>query len=157
MWKGNICLTSSLWWLLLSTHAHADSTYKSRPDLSPPKLNITSSPTSDVTEGFLFVAPFTGFADPVNHGPLRAAPYIMTTTGDLIWSGFTYFSIWAGNFQVARWQGRDVLFAFEGVHNSLHGHGHGHHTFLDQRYQNICELRAGNHLLSDKHEFVVLN
>lgn len=64
---------------------------------------------------------------------------------------------WAGNFQAARWKGQPVLFSFEGAHNSLHGHGHGHHTFLDQNYQNIRELRAGNHMLSDKHEFIVLN
>jgi hypothetical protein len=50
-----------------------------------------------------------------------------------------------------------VLFAFEGAHNSLHGHGHGHHTFLDQGYQNIRELTAGNDMLSDKHEFIVVN
>lgn len=46
-------------------------------------------------------------------------------SGDLVWSGFTYFSTWTGNFQAARWKGQDVLFAFEGVHNDLHGHGHG--------------------------------
>jgi hypothetical protein len=50
-----------------------------------------------------------------------------------------------------------VLFAFEGAHNSLHGHGHGHHTILNNRYQNVREVRAGNHMLSDKHEFIIIN
>jgi hypothetical protein len=135
----------------------ADSTYKSRPDLAPPKLNITTPASSSVEKGFLFISPFTGFPNPVDHGPLQPAPYILADTGDLVWSGFTYFSVWAANFQVAKWKGREVLFAFEGQHNSLHGHGHGHHTFLDQHYRNIRELRAGNHLLSDKHEFIIIN
>ncbi|KAF5643979.1 hypothetical protein F25303_6154 [Fusarium sp. NRRL 25303] len=114
----------------------ADGRYQSRPDLSPPTLNITMPCGGNCSESYLFVAPFTGYDDP---------------------SGFTYFSIWAGNFQAARWKGQPVLFSFEGAHNSLHGHGHGHHTFLDQNYQNIRELRSGNHMLSDKHEFIVLN
>jgi hypothetical protein len=135
---------------LLIPIALGDSTYKSRPDLAPPKPNITIPTTSSVKKGFLFIAPSTGFSDPVDHGPLQPAPYMFTITGNLVWSGYTYFSIWAANFQVARWKDQDVLFAFEGAHNSLHSHGHVHHTFLDQHYRNIRELRAGNHLLSDK-------
>lgn len=141
----------------LTARVLGDGTYRSRPDLSPPQLNITIPCEGRCEPGYLFIAPFTGYDDPVDHGPLQGAPYILTDTGDLVWSGFTYFSIWAGNFQAARWKGQDVLFAFEGAHNSLHGHGHGHHTFLDDHYQNIRELRAGNHMLSDKHEFIVLN
>ena len=107
--------------------------------------------------GFIFVAPFVSDADLSDHAPLQSRAYIHTEYGDLVWSGFTYFSTWAGNFQAARWKGQDVLFAFEGAHNGLHGHGHGHHTILNQHYQTIRELRAGNHLLSDKHEFIILD
>lgn len=35
--------------------------------------------------------------------------------------------------------------------------GHGHITFLDQNYETIRELRAGNHKLVDKHEFHIIN
>jgi len=133
----------------------ADETYRSRPDLAPPQLNITIPCNGRCSSGYLFVAPFTGYTDPVDHGPLQPGAYILTDTGDLVWSGFTYFSTWSGNFQSARWKGQDVLFAFEGSHNGLHGHGHGHHTILDTNYQNIRELRAGNHMLSDKHEFII--
>jgi hypothetical protein len=35
--------------------------------------------------------------------------------------------------------------------------GHGHITFLDQHYETIRELRAGNHKFSDKHEFHIIN
>lgn len=135
----------------------ADWTYKSRPDLAPPHLNITFRDEEYLENGYLFVAPFTAQPGATDHGPLQGAPYILTDSGDLVWSGFTYFSIWAGNFQAAKWKGRDVLFSFEGAHNGLHGHGHGHHTFLDSHYQNVRELRAAGHVLSDKHEFEIVN
>jgi hypothetical protein len=137
--------------------ASADWQFKSRPDLAPPKLNITIPATKDVEKGYIFVAPFAGYPEGTRHGPLQAAPYIFTDTGDLVWSGYTYFSIWATNFQAARHKGKDVLFSFEGSHNAAYGHGHGHTTFLDQHYEAIRELRAGNHRLTDKHEFHIIN
>lgn len=135
----------------------ADGTFRSRPDLSPPHLNVTIECSGRCESGFLFVAPFAGYADLTDHGPLQSGAYILTDSGDLVWSGFTYFSVWTANLQVARWKAQDILFAFEGAHNGLHGHGHGHHTILDQHYQTIRELRAGNHVLSDKHEFIILD
>jgi hypothetical protein len=135
----------------------ADWQFKSRPDLAPPKLNITIPATKDVEPGYLFIAPFSGYPDGTRHGPLQAAPYIFTDTGDLVWSGFTYFSIWATNFQAAKYKGKDVLFSFEGSHNAAYGHGHGHTTFLNQHYETIKELRAGNHRLTDKHEFHIID
>ena len=77
--------------------------------------------------------------------------------GDLVWSGYGIYSIWSTNFQAGRWKGKEVLFSFEGDHNAGYGHGHGHVTFLDQHYETIRELRAGNHKLVDKHEFEIVN
>ncbi|EGV65600.1 hypothetical protein CANTEDRAFT_118004 [Yamadazyma tenuis ATCC 10573] len=136
---------------------NGDWQFRSRPDLAPPRLNITI-PANGTSEGYLFVAPFTGFdAIGNSHGPRQAAPYIFTDTGDLVWSGYTYFSIWAANFQAAKLHGKDVLFSFEGSHNPDYGHGHGHITFLDQNYETIRELRAGNHKIFDKHEFQIID
>ncbi|KAL4909332.1 hypothetical protein BDW74DRAFT_146397 [Aspergillus multicolor] len=137
----------------------ADWQFKSRTDLAPPRLNITIPAAPDVEKGYLFVAPFAGYADTTGeqHGPRQAAPYIFRDDGELVWSGYGYYSIWATNFQKARWKGKDVLFCFEGDHNPGYGHGHGHTTILDQHYETIRELRAGNHKLTDKHEFHVIN
>ncbi|KAJ5817424.1 hypothetical protein N7447_009657 [Penicillium robsamsonii] len=138
--------------------AAADWQFKSRTDLAPPRLNITIPATKDVEKGYLFIAPFPGqWAEPQFHGPRQEAPYIVRDDGELVWSGYTYFSIWATNFQKARWNGRDVLFSFEGDHNPAYGHGHGHATILNQKYETIRELRAGNHKLMDKHEFHVID
>jgi hypothetical protein len=137
----------------------ADWQYRSRPDLAPPRLNISIPATKDVENGYLFVAPFAGFPDTPTeqHGPRQAGPYIFRDDGDLIWSGYGIYSIWSTNFQAARWKGKDVLFSFEGDHNAGYGHGHGHITIMDQHYETIRELRAGNHKLVDKHEFHVIN
>ncbi|KAI9935033.1 hypothetical protein ASPWEDRAFT_162051 [Aspergillus wentii DTO 134E9] len=137
--------------------ASADWQFKSRTDLAPPRLNITIPATSEVEKGYLFVAPFPGLTTPGNHGPRQEGPYIVRDDGELVWSGYTYYSIWAANFQKARWNGKDVLFSFEGDHNPAYGHGHGHATFLDQNYETIRELRAGNHKLMDKHEFHIID
>ncbi|KAL6239657.1 hypothetical protein BDW75DRAFT_101032 [Aspergillus navahoensis] len=137
----------------------ADWQFKSRTDLAPPRLNITIPAAPDVERGYLFVAPFSGYADTAGeqHGPRQAAPYIFRDDGELVWSGYGYYSIWAANFQKARWKGKDVLFCFEGAHNPGYGHGHGHITIIDQHYETIRELRAGNHKLSDKHEFHIIS
>ncbi|RDH28017.1 ASST-domain-containing protein [Aspergillus welwitschiae] len=131
--------------------------YKSRPDLSPPRLNITIPPTHGLEQGYIFIAPFNAVSEPAHRAPQQPGAYILSDNGDLVWSGYTYFSTWTGNFQATRWNGQDVLASFEGAHNGLYGHGHGHHVLLNQRYETIKELRAGNHLLSDKHEFEILN
>lgn len=144
---------------LLLGPAAADWQFRSRTDLAPPRLNISIPATKDVGKGYLFVAPFAGFPDTPSeqHGPRQAGPYIFRDDGDLIWSGYGIYSIWATNFQAARWKGKDVLFSFEGDHNAGYGHGHGHITIMDQHYETIRELRAGNHKLVDKHEFHVIN
>ncbi|KAI2628503.1 ASST-domain-containing protein [Hypoxylon sp. NC1633] len=145
--------------LAFSSHAVADWQSKSRSDLAPPRLNITIPATRDVGKGYLFVAPFAGFPDTPTeqHGPRQAGPYIFRDDGELVWSGYGIHSIWSTNFQASRWKGKDILFSFEGDHNPGYGHGHGHITILDNHYETIRELRAGNHKLVDKHEFHIVN
>ncbi|AOA63315.1 Putative arylsulfotransferase [Komagataella phaffii CBS 7435] len=136
--------------------SYADWQYRTRPDLSPIELNITIPATDDkVSPGFLFAAPFSGYDQDNTHGPRQPGAYIFTDKGELVWSGFSYFANWQANFQASRINGENVLFAFEGTHNPGYGHGHGHITILNNRYETIKELRAGNHRISDKHEFHV--
>ncbi|KAI9729592.1 MAG: hypothetical protein M1834_006788 [Cirrosporium novae-zelandiae] len=134
----------------------ADWQFKSRSDLAPPRLNIIIPTTQDVEKGYLFLAPFAGYQGQW-HGPRQPGPYIFRDDGELVWSGYSYYSVWATNFQAARWRGDNVLFSFEGDHNAAYGHGHGHTTILDQHYETVRELRAGNHKITDKHEFHVIN
>ncbi|KAI1854880.1 hypothetical protein JX265_002519 [Neoarthrinium moseri] len=144
---------------VLSLPVYADWQFRSRSDLAPPRLNITIPATQDVEKGYLFLAPFAGLPDTPTeqHGPRQAGPYIFRDDGDLVWSGYGIYSIWTTNFQAGRWNGKDIIFSFEGDHNPGYGHGHGHVTFMDSHYETIRELRAGNHKLVDKHEFHIVN
>ncbi|KAK7186933.1 hypothetical protein DPSP01_011619 [Paraphaeosphaeria sporulosa] len=143
--------------MLLPIIVQADNTFRSRPDLSPPHLNVTISEADKKSPGFIFAAPYSGLPELSHQYSVQKAPYILTDTGDLVWSGFGYIYQWAGNFQAARWKGVDVLFAWEGALNALHGHGHGHHTLLNQHYDNVKEIRGGNHVIPDLHEFEVVD
>jgi hypothetical protein len=70
---------------------------------------------------------------------------------------FAYVSGWAGNFQTAKFKGEDILFAFEGSRNALHGHSHGHVKLLDKYYETTKEVRTGNHAFLDLHEFHIVD
>jgi Arylsulfotransferase (ASST) len=144
---------------LLFYSVSANWNYKSRPDLSPPTLNITVPASPKVASGYIFVAPYSWLSwdEPLAHGPLQPAPYIFTSTGELVWSGFGYFSGWTANFQAAKYKGEDVLFAFEGSRNTKHGHSHGHAKILNRNYETIKEVRSGNHALLDLHEFEIVS
>ena len=130
--------------------------YKSRPDLSPPTLNITISAATGLAPGLIFVAPYSDISSPIAHGPLQPGPYIFTSSGDLVWSGFGYVTGFVANFQAAKWKGEDILFAFEASLNTKHGHGHGHAKILNQSYETIKEVRGGNSALLDIHEFHIV-
>ncbi|KAH7306077.1 ASST-domain-containing protein [Rhexocercosporidium sp. MPI-PUGE-AT-0058] len=120
--------------------------------------SITSLPP-EILPGYIFLSPYTGVSWDVSfaHGPLQPAPYIFSSSGDLVWSGFGYVSGWAGNFQDARYRGEDVLFVFEGSRNARHGHSHGHVKILDRSYETVREARGGRYSLIDLHEFHVVD
>jgi hypothetical protein len=132
-----------------------DGQFKSRPDLAPPKLRITVHNPDLVSDGYLFLTPRA----PLNRGEqphdAQSGAYIFTTTGDVVWSGYTFFGSPAFNFQAAKYQGEDVIYAFQGAFNPDFGHGHGWIRILNDGYQLIKEVRAGNTKLSDLHEFQI--
>ncbi|KAL2312162.1 Secreted protein [Schizosaccharomyces pombe] len=150
-------LINALFFSSLATFAKADWQFHSRPDLSPPKLNVTISSSKDLSPGYLFIAPYSGYFDNKIRYPRQPGPYIFTDEGELVWSGFGYISIWAANFQAGKINGEDVLFSFEGSHNPNYGHGHGHVTVLNSNYETVKEIRAANHKVADKHEFHIID
>ncbi|KAF2020504.1 hypothetical protein BU24DRAFT_487108 [Aaosphaeria arxii CBS 175.79] len=138
----------------------ADWQYRSRPDLSPPRLNITIAATEAVGAGFIFVAPYSANRDvkqDATDKPEQPAAYIFRDNGDLIWSSVGYFSGFVSNFQVTKYKGKDTLLAFEGTIDLLHGHGYGHATLLDEHYDHVLNIRGGNHKILDLHEFRIVD
>lgn len=144
--------------LALAIRVNGDWQYRSRPDLSPPRLNITIPATLDVDDGYIFVAPYRGFIQSEGlDGPEQPGGYIFRNDGDLVWSSIGMLDGWVGNFRVTRWQGQDVLQAFQGTLDSFHGHGFGHPTLLNSHYESVREIRCANHRIVSIHEFRIVN
>ncbi|KAK3380581.1 ASST-domain-containing protein [Lasiosphaeria ovina] len=140
---------------LTAHHALADWQYRSRPDLSPPRLNITIPATDDVAPGYIFVTPYPASNGP-HAAPEQPAAYIFRNDGDLVWSSLGYFAGWVGNFQVTKYRGQTALQAFQGTLNPLHGHGYGTVALLDETYRPVANLQSLHKLVSI-HEFRIVN
>ena len=152
-------LVSFLAVLSLARGVSADWQYKSRPDLSPPKLNITIPASESVSPGYIFIAPYSLciFDCKEPNGPLQPVPYIFTSTGELVWSGLGYFAGLPGNFQVGKYDGQDVLFGFEAIWAGRPGNTHCHIKIVNRKYQTIKEVRSGSHYILESHEFKILD
>ncbi|CAM1509411.1 Fc.00g031500.m01.CDS01 [Cosmosporella sp. VM-42] len=135
--------------------AQADWQFRSRPDLSPPRLNITIPATDDVSPGFIFVTPYPRF-DAGAKLPEQPAAYIFRSNGDLIWSSLGYFSGFVANFQAAQYQGKPVLQAFQGIIDGRHGHGFGSPLLLDKEYKPVAQLQSLTHKLVSVHEYRIV-
>jgi hypothetical protein len=151
LYKNKLALVAAL-----VGSCYADWQYASRPDLAPPKLNITIPAAHDVSPGYIFVGPYPGF-DGVRAGPEQAAAYIFTNDGDLVWSSLGYYAGWVGNFQAVQYQGKPVLQAFQGYLDPFHGHGYGTPLLLDDHYRPVALVESLNHRLISIHEFKIVN
>ncbi|KAB8235709.1 arylsulfotransferase family protein [Aspergillus alliaceus] len=124
--------------------------YLSRPDFTPPTLNITvPAPNANGSE-YVFVAPYS---DSIQQG----GAYIYRKDGDLVWSGIGYYAGFVGNFHPTIYQGNTVLQAYQGTIDLTHGEGVGQHVLLDQSYKHVVTAKTGNHHIPSIHEFTVVN
>jgi hypothetical protein len=117
--------------------------FRSRPDLSPAVVEVTTTQAHDDTApGYIFAASKEGTGD---HGPM-----IVDDLGHLVWYS-KYRS--ARDFKVQYYQGRPVLTWWEG--RVIHGHGVGEFVVFDGSYSEIARVRAGNGFRGDLHEFLI--
>src|SRR5215212_1501658 len=117
--------------------------FRSRPDLSPAAVEVTTEQAHDDTApGYLFIALKEGTGE---HGPM-----IIDDLGQLVWFG-KYSS--ARDFKMQYYQGRPVLTWWEG--RVVCGHGIGEYVIFDDSYHEIARVRAGNGLRGDLHEFLI--
>ncbi|KAF5657733.1 Secreted protein [Fusarium heterosporum] len=141
----------------LTTAVLGDWQFRSRPGLSPPKLNITVPAQEGLVEkGLIFVTPYPGFG-PNSKGPEQPAAYIFRDNGDLVWSGLSFFSGFAANFKVQTWNGQKVLSAFQGQWAETPGRAYGHHVLLNNRYEVVKTVRANSHRFASLHEFLIVD
>jgi arylsulfotransferase ASST len=117
--------------------------FRSRPDLSPAALEVTTlHARHDTAPGYIFAAVKEGTGD---YGPM-----IIDDLGELVWYG-RYGS--ARYFKMQHYRGRPVLTWWEG--RVVHGHGIGEYVILDSSYREIARVRAGNGFRGDLHEFLI--
>src|SRR6266550_1144945 len=119
-------------------------TYHSRPDLKPPLVRIRT-PAHDTAPGYVFIAPKMVVA--------QAGPMIMDNRGEVVWfkplntRGVT-------DFRVQHYRGKPVLTWWRG-HVSTVGVGNGWYVIYDDSYRPLAEVRPGNGLVGDVHEFMI--
>ncbi|HLY49325.1 MAG TPA: arylsulfotransferase family protein [Solirubrobacteraceae bacterium] len=120
--------------------------FHSRPDLQPPALAVTKA-SAPASEGDIFVAP--------QFGPVQNGPMILDPSGHLLW--FDPYPVTekelVTDFRVQNLYGKPVLTWFQGTTN--HGTGEGEGIILDQNYNQIATVKAGNGLQMDLHELLV--
>src|ERR671917_2290328 len=117
--------------------------FRSRPDLSPAAIEVTTTQAHDDTApGYIFAALKEGIGD---YGPM-----IIDDLGELVWYG-KYGS--ARDFKMQYYKGRPVLTWWEG--RVIQGHGIGEYVIFDGSYREIARVRAGNGFRGDLHEFLI--
>ncbi|HET9897826.1 MAG TPA: arylsulfotransferase family protein [Streptosporangiaceae bacterium] len=118
-------------------------TFISRPDLSPPMIDIKSK-SMPADPGYIMLAT-------VASGPGEGGTMIMRTNGELVWFAPDVDSS-KMDFNCQTYHGKKVLTWWEGKITGA-GYGLGVGKIADESYQNIHTVRAGNGLQVDLHEF----
>ena len=120
--------------------------FHSQPGLLPAAVRVTENNTPP-SDGDIFVAP--------QDGPAENGPMILDPDGRLIW--FRPFPLHerllATDFAAQEFDGQRVLSWWQG--NSNQGSGRGVGIILNDHYQQIATVRAGNGLRMDLHEFLL--
>jgi outer membrane protein assembly factor BamB len=116
----------------------AASSFITRPDLTPPVLDVAATEPSKA--GLVFLAPKSG-------GAQRSA-LIVDGDGQVVWCRPSEQTI--ADFRTQNYQGAPVLTWWEGT--SADGHGQGELVVADAAYQEIARFGAGNGRSADLHE-----
>jgi hypothetical protein len=114
--------------------------FRSRPDLSPPAVEVATEAREETAPGYIFVAPEKGDAG-------QGGSMILDDRGQVVW-----FHPLRGpygrtmNFEAQTYQGRDVL---------TWGQTPGEYVIFDSSYREIARFTAANGYNGDHHEFLI--
>ncbi|MFR9729749.1 arylsulfotransferase family protein [Saccharopolyspora sp. MS10] len=137
--------------------SRAGHTFVSRPDLSPPQVEI-STPASGVEPGYLLLTPAgANQLDPEAAAPradFQPGALIMDDLGQPVWFNRPAEGVIA-DMQVQRYRGKPVLTWWEGAIHVPPGFGEGQFAVVDESYERIATVRPANGLRGDMHEFVL--
>ncbi len=119
-----------------------ESTFHSRPDLTPPAVEVTKQ-SGNVAAGDIFITP--------QQGPTQNGVMILNGQGALVWFQPIKPPNIAADLRVQRYQGKPVLTWWQGYSGA--GVGAGEDLIYDSSYRQVAVVRAGNGLSADLHEF----
>ncbi len=125
--------------------------YRSRPDLRPPEIQVSTRTRAGVAEGSMFVSPKKVFGARRRPG-LQSGPLILDNRAEPVW----FAPLSDGNvsdFRVQRYRGRPVLTWWQG--RQVLGSGEGVVQIVDSAYRSVRRVRAGNDYSFDFHEALV--
>ena len=117
-------------------------TFHSRPDLTPPAVEVTRQSANAGTSD-IFVTP--------QQGPTQNGVMILNSQGGLVWFKPVQPPDIAANLQVQKYRGKPVLTWWQGYSGA--GVGAGADYIYDSSYRQVAVVRAGNGLSADLHEF----
>ncbi|HVA22033.1 MAG TPA: arylsulfotransferase family protein [Candidatus Micrarchaeia archaeon] len=118
--------------------------YRSRPDLVPPTMVVTRDAAPSAGDILLTPSSLPG----------EAGPMIVDGHNDLVWFHPLARGTAATDLRVQRYRGQPVLTWWQGSINAA-GHGAGVDEILNDHYQKVTTVRAGNGYHADLHEFLL--
>ena len=121
---------------------NAVASFLTLPSIHPPTVTVTS-PATDPALGDVFLTPAVG--------PSQAGPMIVSPTGQTIWFSPSPPGTQAADLRVQQYLGHPVLTYWQG--RVALGHGIGAGIIDDQSYREIAQVKAGNGLSMDLHDF----
>ncbi len=124
----------------------ASSALAAAPTAPPPVSILTSSPFV-AQGGDFFISPY-GDASTYANGP-----EILNSQGDVVWFKAVPAGEEASDFRVQTYEAQPVLTYWLGT--GLGGLASGTDYILNDRYQQIATVNAGNGLSADGHEFLI--
>lgn len=116
--------------------------FVSQPSLQPPTIAVTTS--TSPSPGYLLVASL--------NGPGQRGPLMLDNRGQVVW--FRPTSKVAINLQAQQYKGKPVLTWWEGDVTQT-GTGEGVGVIVDEAYEEVARVSAGNGYHADVHEFIL--
>ena len=111
--------------------------FRSRPELSPPRVNVVKEAHDGTATGYIFVSPDMGDAG-------QGGALIIDDRGQVVW--FRPTQVRAMDLKVQNYRGNPVL---------TWGETSGEYVIFDHSYREIARLRAGAGYKGDHHEFLI--
>lgn len=124
--------------------------FRSRTELLPSKLNVTTNKKDNVTDWPMFIAPWS--PGDIKKSQTFLGPHIFSSKGELIWTGYGYFGNAISNFMPFKKNDETHISFYEGNVADV-GVGFGTFKLMNNKYEVTDRLGWKQGLLHDFHEF----